>query len=355
MEEIKRLFKNKYNIQGKIDITVFFVNIYLLFIHILLLIIYLLFGHKLMTIYSLITTPIYLYYIFNCYKTINRYMGIAFCEIWVHLILGILSFGWTPCYQNWCFGMIVAYFLPAFDLNKTNNRPFIYAFMVIFTYFFLSTFYPLINLKITMDLTISQHSILFIINNLSVFVAIILFAIFYTSRSTRKELELSRKADYDELTGLYNRHAISQLGNKLIESAKENKKPYYIAMIDIDFFKKINDTYGHTSGDMVLRKLSNIIRIYSIKGIIPGRWGGEEFIMIAPHQMKYSEFTKILESLRSIVEKTEFLTEKNEKIKLTISIGSVIIKKHKNIDESISLADNNLYKAKTKGRNRLVK
>lgn len=355
MSEIKRLWSNKHTPQGRIDITVFFINIFLLLSHTFLMLVYITIGHKLMTWFSIITLFIYIFSIFNCYKNVERYIGIAFLEIWLHLIFGILSFGWRPCYQNWCFGMIVAYFLPAFSSNKATRRPFIYAFVIMFTYFFMATLYPLVDLDFTMGLDIYENSILFIANNLFIFITTILFALFYTSRSNRKELELSRKADYDELTDLYNRHAINQLGTKLINQAKEKNESYYFAILDIDHFKKINDTYGHSSGDLVLKKIASIIRTYSVRGIIPGRWGGEEFVMLAPHHIEYSEFTKILEKLRIKVSETEFNIENDQKINLTISIGSAKIKEYKNIEESIADADINLYKAKETGRNKLVK
>ena len=283
-------------------------------------------------------------------------MGVAFLEIWVHLILGILSFGWTPCYQNWCFGMIVAYFLPAFDSNKVSiKRPFLYAFVIMVTYFIMVISFQLIDFKIAVELDQITKSILFIANNLFVFITITLFALFYTSRSNRKEIELSKKAEYDELTDLYNRHAINQLGNNLIDLAKENKESYYVAILDIDHFKKINDHYGHPSGDLVLKKIASTIRSFSIRGIIPGRWGEEEFVMIAPHNIKYEEFTKILEDLRVKISETKFIIENGKKINLTISIGSTKIKEYKSIEEAISKADINLYKAKENGRNKLIK
>ena len=356
MNEIKRLWANKHDPQGRIDITVFFVNIFLLMCHIFLMAIYAVLGHTFMICINIASLLVYALSIFKCYNNVERYMGIAFLEIWVHEMCGILSFGWTPCYQNWCFGMIVAYFLPAFSPNKASTkRPFIYAFLVIFSYFFLATLYPLLDLKISTELNIYENSVLFIANNLFVFITITLFALFYTSRKNRKEMELIRKAEYDELTDLYNRHALNELGNDLISMAKNNKESYYVAILDIDHFKEINDKYGHPSGDLVLKKLASTIRSYSIRGIIPGRWGGEEFVMLAPHTIKYDEFTAILEKLRKKVSETKFEIENKKKINLTISIGSAKIKEYGNIEEAISKADINLYDAKETGRNKLVK
>ena len=354
--ELKKLWLNKHDFQGRIDITVFFVNIFLFICHLFLMFIYIVIGHKFMICVASGSLLIYILCTFRCYKNVEKYMGVAFLELWIHLICGILSFGWTPCYQNWCFAMVVAYFLPAFSANKSlTKRPFFFAFLIMASYFLLATGYPLLHLSITRQLDIYTYSVLFIANNSFVFFSITLFALFYTSTNNRKQRELSRKAEYDELTDLYNRHALNELGAELIELAKENNEPYYVAILDIDFFKNINDTYGHSSGDLVLKKIASIIRSFSVRGIVPGRWGGEEFVLIAPHNINYNDFTNLLEKLRIKVSETNFEIENQEKIKLTISIGSAKIKKYDNIEDAIGKADINLYKAKEKGRNKLVK
>ena len=357
MEELKQLWAKKYESQGRIDITIFFINIFLFLCHIYLMIVYIIIGHKFMICANVFSLLLYFFCIPICYKNIDRYMGIAFLEIWIHLICGILSFGWTPCYQNWCFGMVAAYFLPAFSSKnkRVTSRPFYYVFLIIFSYFFLATFLPVANLSITTELDLYTNIVLFIGNNIFSFITIILFTTFYTSKSNRKELELSRKADYDELTNLYNRHALNELGEELVDLAKKNNKAYHVAILDIDHFKKINDKYGHLSGDLVLKDVANIIKKYSSKGLIPGRWGGEEFVILAPHSIRYSEFTKILEKIRVIISETKFEIENNKKINLTISVGATTIKNYNNIEEAIGIADLNLYKAKESGRNQLIK
>lgn len=357
MNEIKKLWARKYSPQGRIDITVFFVNIFLLLCHVFLMVIYLIIGNKVMIGVNIFSLLLYILYIPSCYKNVERYMGMSFLEIWVHLICGILCFGWTPCYQNYCFGMLTAFFLPATGTQyvKSKKRVIMYSLLIIFTYFILATAYPLLHLSFTQELNIYLNSILFIGNNAAVFITIAMFAVFYTSTSNRKELELSRKADYDELTNLYNRYSINQLGNRIIAKAKENDEAYSVAILDIDHFKKVNDKYGHSSGDVVLRKVADMIKKASVNGIIPGRWGGEEFVMIAPHYVAYEEFTNVLEELRIRISEETFEVDNNKKIKLTISIGSSKVRGYDNTEKAISMADTNLYKAKETGRNKLVK
>lgn len=355
MSEVKELWKRKYEPQGRIDITVFFVNIFLLLCHVILMFIYTFIGHKFMICANIASLVVYSCFMFKCYKNVEFYMEITFLEIWVHMVCGILSFGWRPCYQNWCFGMIAAYFLPAFSSGKVlTKRPFIYAFLIAFSYFFLATAYPLMHLSISIELNIYMNSILFILNNSYVFITITLFALFYISSNNRKVNELTRKADHDELTGLYNRYALNQVSEEIISEAKSNSKHYSVAILDLDHFKNINDTYGHLSGDDVLKKFASILKIYSKKGIISGRWGGEEFVMIGPSDISYADFLKNLENLRIQISKISFAIENNQKINVTISIGAANITDYKDLEGAIELADSNLYKAKETGRNKVI-
>ena len=354
MDRIKELWAKKYEPQGRINITIFFVNIFLCLCHIFLMVVYAIIGHKFMIYVNICSLLLFLLYIPHCYKNIERYMGIAFLEVWLHQIFGILSFGWTPCYQNWCFAMIVAYFLPAFYDKPRSARSFVYTFLIIITYFGLATTFPLLNLKITMQLDLLMDSILFIANNLFTFITIALFALFYTSSNKRKVSELTRKADYDELTGMYNRYSLNKISSDIINTAMKENKSYSVAIMDLDYFKSVNDTYGHTSGDDVLKKFALILKSFSKKDMISGRWGGEEFVMIASSDIPYEDFIKVLDNFRVKVSKTKFPIEDNQKINVTVSIGACKVTDYDNLEKVILKADENLYKAKEKGRNRVI-
>lgn len=357
MKTVKELMNNKNDPQGRINLTVFFANIFLLLGHIVLMVIYILANHHFMIGANIVSLFVYSFFIFTCYKNPIRYAGIVFLEIWVHMLCAIASFGWTPCFQNWSFAIIAAYFLPAFGLeHKRSSYKSIlfYTSIVIVTYFVIAVAIYIIDIPIMKPLDDTLNRILFAINNLMTFFTIIMFSVFYTSNNRRKERELTRKADYDELTNMYNRYALMQLGGHIIKEAKGAKMSYSVAIIDIDLFKKVNDTYGHLSGDMVLEQLSRVLRAYSMRGIISGRWGGEEFIMICPYDMEYSRFVRVLERLRMSVENRKFKIEADEEINITISIGSTEIKDYASLDAAISRADENLYKAKNEGRNRVI-
>ena len=357
INDLKKLWGNKKSSQGRIEITVFFVNIFLIICHVFLMAIYIMAKHNFMIYVNTVSSMVYICFIFTCYKKIEKYVSIASLEIWLHMLCAIISFGWTPCFQNWSFALIAGYFLPVFSSEKNKNfrkHSIFFALSIILSYFFFSVIIHVHEFEVMKPLNDFMTRLMFTINNCISFIAIMMFAVFYTSKTKRKELELSRKADYDELTSLYNRHAIDQISSKIIEESKRLNKSYNVAMLDIDFFKNVNDTYGHTSGDMVLKQLADILTFYLNKGIIPGRWGGEEFVILAPCDISYKQFLNILEKIRVKVSKTNFTIEDKQKININISIGASSIDKYDQLEEVISKADKNLYKAKNTGRNKLV-
>ena len=357
MNILHDLWINKKEKHGRINITLFFINIFLLLCHVFFMVIYIKLNHSFMILINIISLLIYLTFIFLCFKKPYIYMKISFFEIWIHMLCAVISFGWDACFQNWSFGIIVAYFLPSFtELNKkqVHKQSFLFAGVVTLTYFLIALLTHYIDFKIRINLDYNMTNLLFIVNNLISFTIISMMALFYTSTSKRKVSELSRIAKYDELTNLYNRYALTQISEEIINSAKENNKSYSVAIIDIDFFKDVNDTYGHNAGDMVLEEFANILRSYSIRGIVSGRWGGEEFIMIAPYDIKYEQFVNILERLRIKVSKSKLKIDDNSEISITISIGVSKVDTYNILEDGVKKADINLYEAKNKGRNMVI-
>ena len=165
----------------------------------------------------------------------------------------------------------------------------------------------------------------------------------------RKNEQLHEQTIRDGLTKLYNHKYSIEIIEKEINklNSQVNKKELSLMMLDIDYFKKVNDTYGHLFGDYVLETVSNIlVNNINDNGYV-GRFGGEEFIIILP-QMGIDKAYDIGEKIRNAIEKYKF---KND-FKLTISIG---IKQYKN-ESSVQLLKNTddlLYKAKENGRNRI--
>jgi diguanylate cyclase (GGDEF)-like protein len=160
-------------------------------------------------------------------------------------------------------------------------------------------------------------------------------------------------ANRDYLTGLYNRRYFFSVMQEYVEDAKESGEKFAVAMLDIDHFKKVNDTYGHDAGDKVIVTLADILRSSTNPSDVVARFGGEEFCIVLKNINRYSALD-ILERIRTTVESYSVEVQKDVFINFTISIGAVIHKEEDDLEESINEADMCLYKAKNNGRNQVV-
>lgn len=161
--------------------------------------------------------------------------------------------------------------------------------------------------------------------------------------------QLKFYAEHDPLTGAYNRRKfLDIMKNKSVDQQS------YVAIIDIDYFKKINDTYGHITGDKILVEITEIISKRDKDQVIVGRYGGEEFILFI-YSHSSQEVAEILDSIREEICNHQFYSFSSEKLPtITVSIGISRLNDPEFLLEDINRADFNLYKAKEKGRNRIL-
>jgi len=163
----------------------------------------------------------------------------------------------------------------------------------------------------------------------------------------------------DSLTGFYNRTYLERRLNEEISRAARYQQPLSCLFLDIDFFKKVNDTYGHASGDRVLREVANRIQNQLRASDIPTRFGGEEFTLLLP-QTGCEEALLLAERIRLAVQATPFVMESTEQLKVTISIGVSQLLAHEHQQpqglgkQLLKSADSALYHAKKTGRNKAV-
>lgn len=158
----------------------------------------------------------------------------------------------------------------------------------------------------------------------------------------------------DELTKVYNTRYFLNAIKKIFEKSQRNNDYFSLLIIDIDFFKKFNDTYGHKIGDLVLQKIAKVIQISvrETKDVV-ARYGGEEFCVILP-KITHKLLNTIAERIRSNIEKYELKTSVGN-LKITVSIGGTTYsEKIPNSDKMFKIADAALYKAKQTGRNKVV-
>lgn len=158
-------------------------------------------------------------------------------------------------------------------------------------------------------------------------------------------------ANKDFLTGVYNRRYFYENMNEYVAYAEEHMEPYVVAMLDIDHFKKINDTHGHNSGDKVLKTLAKKL-IDETKGDdLIARFGGEEFCIILK-DISNEDAVKFFVNLRANIANCKVQLKK-EQISFTVSIGVAFSRSDYRLDELLELADEALYRAKENGRNRV--
>jgi diguanylate cyclase (GGDEF)-like protein len=162
----------------------------------------------------------------------------------------------------------------------------------------------------------------------------------------------------DELTGIYNKRGIREMGDKSFREAKREGNFISVIMIDIDYFKKYNDYYGHQSGDRCIIAVADTIKESCKRPCdIVGRYGGEEFIVILSGT-DYEGTIIVADRIRENIFNLKIPHEKSETEKY-ISISAGIYtekpKKNDNIENFIEKADENLYRAKKSGRNRVQK
>lgn len=164
-----------------------------------------------------------------------------------------------------------------------------------------------------------------------------------------KELELLSITD--GLTEIYNKRYLMDALNTSIEDAKKFNMPFSIVLFDLDFFKSVNDTYGHMEGDVTLKAVSSFLRHKIDKTAILGRYGGEEFMIIMPDKTLDQAY-QVADHYR---EQISDLSIGNKEIRLTVSGGVAAYQVGDTVKKLVERADKKLYKAKNSGRNRLTK
>jgi two-component system, sensor histidine kinase LadS len=165
---------------------------------------------------------------------------------------------------------------------------------------------------------------------------------------------LRESSQRDALTGLYNRRHFREVFEQMLRHTAEQRQPIGLMLIDLDYFKKINDTYGHLAGDECLRSLSKTITM-TLTGhnAVVARFGGEEFVAVVPN-VSTEKLATIAEELRSRIEKENIPIGK-QSITITASLGVISFTNDKNLspDHALHQADEALYVSKNKGRNRV--
>lgn len=278
-------------------------------------------------------------------------------EVYIHVVFATIFMGLHCGYQLWLFGTFACIFLPMFQegLSKSMRRQIIFfAFVIILTFHILTFmgtngWFPS---KYLPDYGLSR--VIYHVNATTSFVSISIYTFAYNSSMSMKNREIKQAADHDYLTGLFNRQRMQIILEA--EAKRESmlgKEDLAVAVLDIDHFKEVNDTYGHAAGDEVLKGIAAVFGGYNPEGLLYGRWGGEEFLLIAPEEFSYDAFVKLLEEIRRQIEEKDFSYD-GQMIHITVSIGAAAYKDGMSAERLVGLADDRLYIAKESGRNRVI-
>ena len=279
-----------------------------------------------------------------------------YMEILLHGILATWCVGWDTGFGQYLIALVPLGFTACYELMEGRKRITIASILGLtatFSYVFCRQFsyrrapvYPLRE-----DVSI----MLFNFNTVVTFAFLFFFLIIYMfainemeSRLKKQNSNLGIMASTDPLTSLYNRRRMG----KFLEESVENGRYFCVAMCDIDDFKRINDSYGHEAGDLVLKEVARII-----KEVIPEmnpicRWGGEE-ILILFNEHTREEAVMMSEMLRRRIE-ANYIPFYNKTLHVTLTVGVAAHDSSRTIEETISEADNKLYYGKKRGKNQVV-
>jgi len=172
------------------------------------------------------------------------------------------------------------------------------------------------------------------------------------SERIRRQWELA--ASTDNLTGLANRRVLAGEGARLLSDARARRLDFSVAIVDVDHFKQLNDTFGHDIGDVALRHVAECLRRACGEGALPARQGGEEFVVVLPQSPRPAA-QAAAERIRQAIEQAPFALREGQALRITVSIGIATLEPgDRHFDDLLRRADRGLYAAKHAGRNRVA-
>lgn len=294
------------------------------------------------------------------YKNLSDlYSAITNIEIFIFMIMCTLCLGWDYGFQQYCMIFVVSLLFTDYSLNedhKLKKNTICMLGLVIVAYFSLRIWTFSHPYVYRLESNISAHNF-YIINSLLAFIFLITYSYLYSQIVMRLELALVDAATKDALTGLYNRRKMMDLLNAMSEILVSTSPKMCIAMIDIDNFKRINDTYGHDAGDEVLKTMAGVLLSKNSEekenSFYSCRWGGEEFLIFYRTDRSSEEIIAEFEDLRQQIA-NQVVVHNEQEIKFTVTTGLAFYKENLTVTDMVNIADENLYKGKKSTKNVVV-
>jgi diguanylate cyclase (GGDEF)-like protein len=206
---------------------------------------------------------------------------------------------------------------------------------------------------------VKDMDLLYLLCDLGLYLVIVVFVLLFELTKTQGFIKLEHALNVinelairDELTGSHNRRHLIGLIDKERERVMNGSSEFCVCLLDIDFFKRINDTYGHAAGDAVLRLFALTVQKQIRETDAFGRYGGEEFMLMLP-TTSLVDAVRFAERVRQTIERLVF-SDVSDELKVSVSIGVAQFRNGETIGQTITRADEALYAAKSGGRNRVV-
>lgn len=280
---------------------------------------------------------------------------VSFCILNAYIlgwiIFNLIMFGWNIGVQHFIIVLLVACFFARYK-HATIKVCYAVALCALRIYLFLYCQSHIPRISLHTDL----NNLFQVINTIAIFWCISLIAYIFSTDTQALECklveyneQLKKQANIDPLTGLYNRRRTLEYLDKLLKSPEHQIS---ICLCDIDLFKRVNDTYGHDVGDIVLKKISETFRKELPTDTFISRWGGEEFLLIFPIS-NGDEAYALLETLRQKIKALVF-DGGSENFSISLTFGLAEYDFHSDLTTILKQADEKLYIGKKSGRDRII-
>lgn len=325
-------------------------NLALLFIHTCLLLFFLWIHLRFMVVANIFSVSIYGIMLPLSRKNPYHFLLVTIFEIWIHMVLAVISSGWGMGFQVYSFALLPVIFYGDYmgrRLHKKSIYPIILSIMVLLSFLGLRVYTWNHDVQVIAEYPFLEKGAS-CINAIFMLIFLIIFQACYENLM----MQTDHVASKDQLTGLNNRHSMRAI-IRTVSEHQNGEEMMAFAMVDIDNFKKINDTYGHKAGDLVLQEVAGRIEEIQNSDIYVCRWGGEEFLVMARGEECLERLKEAMDNVVSQVRDIVVDYGKHT-IRVTITAGVARKLEQETVDEAIHRADEYLYQGKVSGKNKLV-
>ena len=332
-------------------------NIFLLSVHACMLIFFAVTGIRLMAYVNVASVSYYIvgFLILKSGRS-TLYIFCTYVEMMVHMFLAVISTGWDAGFQLFFIGCsLIVFFADYFSVRLGKRHIQGRAYCAVSAVLYLTSLLITRRTGAIYEMSESLTLVCLVTCSLVIFVFVAIFFGMMTDLAAYYEKQLGDQATHDQLTGMVNRHYLVDQLDKIY--AEQDMSACWIAILDIDDFKGINDRYGHLCGDFVLKSLAEMLKELCGEYTVC-RWGGEEFVIVGydggPDVRDRQTASVLLEKIRRDVEARDFVYDEKTVVHMTVTIGVAYYREGQTVDEWINVADNRLYSGKQTGKNTVV-